>query len=1039
MKPPHEPPSIDGSAGVAGPVRSKTIARRFGLSCLAMAGGVALVVLAGWVVDLPSLTTFGEGGRSMKANFAVGVFALAVAAALTGCSAWQRFRVLSDGLALLAVGIGASSLLQDGLGWDLGIDEMLVRDRTSASTFHPERPSPVTAAALFLCAASCMLAARRNTRKLSQAFAIVALGLAWFSVAGLIYGIDGVEGSLFFGGLSIPASLSLLLLSGGLLSLTAREGVMSLLLSPHHAGRLLRWLIPTGMALPVAFGWLLLKGEEYGWFANEVGVTFYANAIAVILVGVTLLVARIIDQIDLQRRQAEGETLSRLLETRSAEAALREAQEMAHLGHWEWSPHSQEVNWSEEMYRIAGLDPAGPPPTDADREKLYTPESLRRLNQAVARAIREGLPYQIDLDLLRPDGELRCVTVMGRPDRDENGDVVRLAGTMQDVTELTVARREIERTSQRLALATQAASIGIWDWDIEKDRLFFDPTCSRIYGLGAEAHPLELSEWSKFVLPDDIARVNEEIAAALNGTRDFDTSFRIRRPDGEIRHIRAHALIQRDGSGRPLQAFGTNADITERRLAQEELFRSRQMLESIVEHLPQRVFWKDATLAYLGCNRAAATDAGLSEPADIVGKTDFDLSWKAAAAEYRADDAEIIRTGRSKIHYAERIVRPDDSVMLVNTSKVPLRSSDGSIFGVLGTYDDVTEMKRAEAALRESEERFRMAVEYAPIGVALVGLDGRWLKVNHALCNILGYPEADLLGRTFQDITHPDDLEADITLLLDLVAGKITHYHLEKRYLRGDGGVVWGLLSVAMVRSELGEPEYFVSQVQDITARREAEQNVQASLVEKEVLLREVHHRVKNNMQVISSILQMQAGFLRDPQDRETFRDLQMRIQSMALVHERLYQSGNFSSIDFSDHLKGLAALMHRAQASSEKTCRLEIDAAPVTVNLDTAIPLGLIACELISNAFKHAFKGRSAGVVRVELAHDPASHRLVLEVRDDGCGLPEDFSYESGRSLGLRLIRALVRQLRATLEIESEHGTRFAVIMQIEPETPRR
>jgi PAS domain S-box-containing protein len=969
----------------------------------------------------------------MKLNSAAGVLALAVAGALALRFEGRRFRAVCDACAAVALAIAASSLAQDAMGWNLGIDELLVRDTASDPALKPGRPSPVTAAALFLCAGSCLLAVRRGTGKLSQALAIVALGLSWFSLTGLVYGIDGIAGSFFFGKLSIPASLSFLLLSAGLLSLTAREGVMALLLSPHHAGRLARWLIPTGMVLPIALGWVRLRGEDLGWFAEEVGVTLYATAVAAILVAVTLLVARIIDRVDMERRKAQSETLERLREMRSAEAALREAQEMAHLGHWEWSPQKGDVWWSQEMYRIAGLDPAGPPPTEAGRARIYTAESLRRLDEAVARALHEGVAYQLDLDLLRPSGEMRCVTVMGRPDLGENGEVARLVGTMQDVTELTLARREIERSGQRLALATQAANIGIFDWDIENDRLFLDDLCSRIYGLEGQPRPVALSDWAAFLHPEDRPRIGAEIEQALSGARDFDTSFRIVRSDGGARHIRAHALVQRDAAGRPLRAFGTNVDITERRIAQEELYRSRQMLQSIVEHLPQRVFWKDASLVYLGCNRAAALDAGLGDPSAIVGKTDYDLMWHAHAEDYRADDAEVIRSRVPKIHYAEKLTRPDGSVMVVNTSKVPLCASDGTVFGVLGTYDDVTEMKRAEAALRESEERFRMAVEYAPIGVALVGLDGRWLKVNRALCDMLGYREEEMLERTFQDITHPEDLEADFAHLLDLVAGKLTHYHLEKRYLRSDGGVVWGLLSVALVRSEAGAAEYFVSQIQDITARREAERKLQASLAEKEVLLKEVHHRVKNNMQVISSILQMQAGFLRDAQDRETFRDLQVRIQSMALVHERLYQSGNFSSIDFAEHLKGLAMLMHRGQAAAEKSCRLHLETTPVAVNLDTAIPLGLIACELISNAFKHAFKGRPGGVVSVRLGHESERRQLSLIVEDDGCGLPADFDFASGRSLGLRLIRALVRQLRAELNFSSEGGTRFALKVDVD------
>ncbi len=341
---------------------------------------------------------------------------------------------------------------------------------------------------------------------------------------------------------------------------------------------------------------------------------------------------------------------------------------------------------------------------------------------------------------------------------------------------------------------------------------------------------------------------------------------------------------------------------------------------------------------------------------------------------------------------------------------------------IRGVMDAARLAQQHKAELVASEERFRSAIEYSAIGMALVGLDGRWLQVNRALCDITGYTAEELLRRTGKDLIHPDDQEGYDGKIEQLASGKSTHFQEEMRYLHKQGNDIWVCVNLSLVRQAQGEPAYFVSQIQDITERREAEAKVQASLKEKEVLLKEVHHRVKNNMQVISSILQLQAGYIHDPKDIEIFQDCQFRIQSMALVHERLYQSGDFATIDFGVHVRELAMLQARSNANADREIDLRLDTGPAAVSLDVAIPLGLIASELIANCFKHAFNGRRTGTIWLTL-RQAGPEALFLSVRDDGIGLPADFDAVKGGSLGLRLIHLLSRQLRAQFSLSSGDG----------------
>ncbi len=335
---------------------------------------------------------------------------------------------------------------------------------------------------------------------------------------------------------------------------------------------------------------------------------------------------------------------------------------------------------------------------------------------------------------------------------------------------------------------------------------------------------------------------------------------------------------------------------------------------------------------------------------------------------------------------------------------------------------EIADRKTAEEQLRQTEERFRMAFEHSSIGMALIDLEGRWLKVNRALCEMVGLSEESFRSSSFQEITHPDDLEADLNYFRAALAGEIEHYQMEKRYLHSSGRIIWILLTVNMVKDSEGRPAHFVKQILDVTERRAREWDVKASLEEKEVLLREIHHRVKNNMQVISSLLQLQSGYLHDPKDVEIFRECQARIHAMGLAHDRLYRSRNLSTIDFGEHLRELAGLLVRGQADRSGAVRMQMECESVQVNLDIAIPLGLIAAELITNAFKHAFTGRNDGRILVGLS--PADGGgLELRVTDDGTGFPEGFDVEKAPTLGLRLIRSLSRQLRATFSVDSQMG----------------
>jgi len=339
-------------------------------------------------------------------------------------------------------------------------------------------------------------------------------------------------------------------------------------------------------------------------------------------------------------------------------------------------------------------------------------------------------------------------------------------------------------------------------------------------------------------------------------------------------------------------------------------------------------------------------------------------------------------------------------------------------------------LEETVAALGRSEEHFRSTYELAGVGIAQLSLDGKLSSVNQRICEITGYSAEEIGGLSFREITYPEDLDTDLEYARQLLAGEIDRYSTEKRYIRKDASVIWVNLTGSLVRDGEGNPQHFIAVVEDITARKDAEKALKRSLDEKEVLLREIHHRVKNNMQVISSLLSLQAANIDDASLHKLFMESQGRVRAMALIHEILYDSGDLSSIDVKKYVSRLVASLTRMFGTDAGRTRVTVESQDVTLGIDAMVACGLALSELITNSLKYAFPDGRDGEISIQVFSVPEGG-IKLVVRDNGIGLPADLDIRATKTMGMGLVVSLIeKQLRGQLEIESSQGTCITIVL---------
>jgi len=334
--------------------------------------------------------------------------------------------------------------------------------------------------------------------------------------------------------------------------------------------------------------------------------------------------------------------------------------------------------------------------------------------------------------------------------------------------------------------------------------------------------------------------------------------------------------------------------------------------------------------------------------------------------------------------------------------------------------------KETKVQLKESEARYKSLVEKARIAILIDDKEGNLKYFNDRLCEIFGYEREELEGKTILTLVHPEDRETVIHLHRSRVSGNKVKSSYEFKGIKKDGTALFCEVDAVVLREKkqvIGTCSY----IRDITESKKDKMRLHDSLREKEVLLREVHHRVKNDMQVISSLLALQAANIEDEDIQEIFRESRGRIKTMAMVYEELYGSEELSKVDFSKYIDSLAHYLFQSFGIDSEKVVLKKDVKEIFLDINTAIPLGLLLNELISNSLKHSFLDKEKGEVRVTLVK-AGDEQLKLIVSDNGVGVKNKIDLNKPGSFGLQLVKMLTEQLHGDMKIESNKETSFII-----------
>ncbi|WP_437395861.1 PAS domain S-box protein [Flagellimonas lutimaris] len=620
--------------------------------------------------------------------------------------------------------------------------------------------------------------------------------------------------------------------------------------------------------------------------------------------------------------------LEDITDKRREEELMIKSQEVARIGGWEFDLLKNTIYWSKITKKIHEVPENYVPDLEKGISFYKEGRSRETITRLVQNAIEYGKSWDTELEIITEKGNELWVRAIGEPEMI-NDKCIRIVGTFQDIDKRKQIELKFNQISERLSLATKTAGIGIWEYNIPENQIYWDQNMYLLYGIQESDFDGVFEAWQACVHPDDKEPTSIEVNDAISGIKDFDSIFRVIKPNGDIRWIKAEATIVRDEDGNALKMIGIN--------------------------------------------------------------------------------------------------------------------------------NDITDLKTTQLQLLKSEESLQGTLENSSIGMALVGKDGSFMDVNQSLCNSLGYTKKELLNLTFQEITHPDDLEIDLSLLRELIQGKRSTYQIEKKYFNKNGEVIYTILTVTAARNIDGEISHFISQIVDITSRIKAEKKLKGLLelsTNQNSSLLNFAHIVSHNLRSHAANLTMISSFLNDETLGESERkdSLGMLVRASDGLNETITHLNEVVRVKLESDkkLKSIQLPYIVQKVLMDIQALIEKNDVQITIDLPKRLEVkGILAylesivLNLVSNAIKYRDSEKTKSTVLIKAWEE--KQNVILQVTDNGLGIDLEkygkklfgmyktfHRKKDARGIGLFITKNQIESMGGKITVESkpQEGTTFKVVL---------
>ena len=623
------------------------------------------------------------------------------------------------------------------------------------------------------------------------------------------------------------------------------------------------------------------------------------------------------------------------------------------------------------------------------------------------------------------------------------------------VSDVGVQKKRFLETSRRLQRAVDATGIGIWEWNVLTNKVWFSPKFTSFLNTNKHEDDMLFDDWVSHIHPDDLAKVKASLDTHLEGKGSYDVLYRGKNSNNDYMWYRTVGNTIFDQSGKPLLMSGTLTNVNQLKVLQTELEEKNQFLDAVLAQSNSAIFIVDIETKHLKfANKQVNSLWGYSNEELEQYIHEERLSALIHPQDIAAVKHHIETLKASKPHetitFESRVLHKQGHWLWSLFSNAAYSTDlQGNPREILGSAVDVTKIKEREENNKRLAKEFLDTFEQAAVGIAHVGLDGSWLKVNRKICEILGYERNELLALNFQKITYPDDLSRDESLLKTLLDGESNYYTMEKRYIRKDGAIVWARLTVSIVRHDDGTSNHFISVIEDINQQKRLENDLLKSNEELEQFAYVASHDLKEplrTMQTYTSYLiaDLKANKTeRIKQDKEFIDKASKRMTSLIDDLLRFSRIGNAEvqlvEANLSDIIQHVVDDLQTKINETQTT--LEFDKKLPNVITDPA-QLRLVFQNLIQNAIKFCSEGTTPSIsISVEPKNDKY---LLIHVKDNGIGiepanqaqifglfkkLHSDTEYQ-GTGLGLAIVKKIMQSLSGDISLVSapKQGSTFTL-----------